>query len=180
MKIDKVVVGSLRENCYVLSNKDNCLVVDPGDDIDKIKKLIGNKNVLAVLVTHYHDDHVGALNDILSVYNVKVIDYKCSGIQNIGDFSFYVIHTPGHKEDATTYYFKEDKVMFVGDFIFRDSVGRWDLEGGNIKDMKESIDKIKKYDKDITLYPGHGYETTLGYEVQNSPYFEENLGGIYE
>ena len=70
--------------------------------------------------------------------------------------------------------------MFVGDFIFRDSVGRWDLEGGNIKDMEESIDKIKKYDKDITLYPGHGYETTLGYEVQNSQYFEENLGGIYE
>lgn len=180
MKIDKLVVGSLRENCYVLSNKDNCLVVDPGDDIDKIKKLIGNKNVLAVLVTHYHKDHVGALDDVLKIYNAKVINYKCSGIQNIGDFSFEIIHTPGHKEDAVTYYFKNDKVMFVGDFIFRDSIGRCDLDGGSMSDMIKSIEKIKKYDRNITIYPGHGYETSIGYEVDNNPYFEENLGGLYE
>lgn len=171
MKIDKVVVGNLRENCYVLSNENNCLLVDPGDDIDKIKKIIKDKNVLAILITHYHFDHVGALDDILNIYKAKVIDYKYSGKNKIGNFSFEVIHTPGHKEDSVTYYFKDEKVMFVGDFIFRDSVGRWDLEGGNIIDMKKSIDKIKKYDKDIRLYPGHGYETTIEYELENNPYF---------
>ena len=53
--------------------------------------------------------------------------------------------------------------MFTGDFLFKESIGRCDL-GGNIKDMKDSINKIKKYDKNIIIYPGHGDSTTLGEE----------------
>ena len=60
--------------------------------------------------------------------------------------------------------------MFVGDFIFRGTIGRCDLEGGNIKDMKNSLNIIKKYDKDVKLYPGHGDITTIGYELEYNPY----------
>lgn len=60
--------------------------------------------------------------------------------------------------------------MFVGDFIFRLGIGRWDLPTGNIKDMLLSIEKIKKYPNDITIYPGHGESTTLGYEKENNEY----------
>ena len=63
--------------------------------------------------------------------------------------------------------------MFSGDFIFKDSIGRWDLPGGNMNEMIKSIDKIKMYPKDIVIYPGHGEETTLGYEINNNPYFKE-------
>ena len=75
--------------------------------------------------------------------------------------------------DSICFYFYKDKVMFVGDFIFKDSIGRCDLEGGNISLMKESIEKIKKYDDDITIYPGHGEFTTLGREKLENYYFNK-------
>ena len=65
--------------------------------------------------------------------------------------------------------------MFCGDFIFKDSIGRCDLSGGNIIEMLKSINKIKEYPKDITIYPGHGTKTTLGYEINNNPYFKEYM-----
>ena len=61
--------------------------------------------------------------------------------------------------------------MFVGDFIFKDTVGRCDLPTGSSSEMDKSIEKIKAYDDDITLYPGHGDETTLGREKQYNLYF---------
>lgn len=172
MKIKKVEVGYLEENCYVISINDECLIIDPGDEFLKIKKLINNKKVLGILITHYHFDHIGALEEAKKEYNVHIIDYKSNVVQKIGLFNFEIIKTPGHKEDAVTYYFKDDKVMFVGDFIFEGSIGRCDLEGGNFEDMKKSISKIKEYDKDITLYPGHGNATTLKYEIENNPYMK--------
>ena len=172
MKIEKVEVGYLEENCYVISINDECLIVDPGDEFYKIKELVHNKKVLGILITHYHFDHIGALEEAKKEYNVHIIDYKSNVVQKIGLFNFEIIKTPGHKEDAVTYYFKDDKVMFVGDFIFEGSIGRCDLEGGNFEDMKKSISKIKEYDKDITLYPGHGNATTLKYEIENNPYMK--------
>ena len=67
--------------------------------------------------------------------------------------------------------------MFVGDFIFKESIGRCDLAGGDFSDMVKSIDKIKTYDKNITLYPGHGDKTSLDYELKNNPYMK---GDYYE
>lgn len=177
MKIEIIKTGYLEENCYVLSIEDKCLLIDPGDEFNKIKNLIGNKKVLACLITHYHFDHVGALEEVKEFYHCPVIDYNSNKIQEVGPFRFELILTPGHKEDAVTYYFKDDKKMFVGDFIFKDSIGRCDLEGGSIKDMIKSIELIKSYDKDITLYPGHGNKTTLGYEIKNNIYMK---GDIYE
>lgn len=176
MLIEKVETGYLSENCYVISIGNDSLVIDPGDDFDKIKKLIAGKNVLSVLITHYHFDHVGVLDEILKNYNVSVTNYKSSINQNIGPFSFEIIKTPGHKEDAVTYYFKEEKVMFVGDFIFKGTIGRCDLEGGDFNEMLLSINKIKEYDKRITLYPGHGNKTTIKEELETNYYMkgEEN------
>lgn len=170
MEVESVKTGVLEENCYVLSKEDECLIIDPGDDFSKIKKLVGKRKVLGVLITHYHFDHIGALDDVLINYKTSLIDYKSYEYQNIGPFSFEIIKTPGHKDDAVTYYFKDEKIMFVGDFIFKGTIGRCDLKGGNINDMKRSINLIKKYDKKIKLYPGHGDYTTLEYEMNNNLY----------
>lgn len=164
MKIDRVVVGPLATNCYILTINDKCLVIDPGDEFDKINKIIGDKKVVGVIITHYHFDHIGALNYfnkdlILDKNNLEEKEY------NINNFKFEVIYTPGHKEDAITIYFKEDCVMFTGDFLFRDGIGRIDLPGGNYKDMLNSLEKMKKYDKNIKIYPGHGLETYLYKEI---------------
>ena len=72
MKINKVVVGYLQENCYILEENNKVIIIDPGDEKDKIIKEIGNKEVVAILITHNHFDHVCALNDLKSKYNVKV------------------------------------------------------------------------------------------------------------
>ena len=166
IKVKCAKTGTLEENCYVVSINNDCLVIDPGSDYDKIRKVIGNKNVVAVLITHYHFDHVGALSDILKEYDVRVIDYNSVGTINIDHFNFEIIPTKGHRDDAVSYYFKDDNIMFVGDFIFKGSIGRCDLEGGSEIDMQDSINRIKEYDEHIILYPGHGDSTTLKRELE--------------
>ena len=77
LKIITVVTGYLEENCYILHNDKDALIIDPGDDSNKIIDAIGNLNVLGILITHYHFDHVGALDDIKSKYNkAKLITYN--------------------------------------------------------------------------------------------------------
>lgn len=162
MKIDRVVVGQLYTNCYILTLDNECLVIDPGDEYDKIKKVIGDNKVLGAIITHNHFDHVGAINNFDKIYDYNNL---FEGINNIGKFSFEVIYTPGHTGDSICLYFKDDNIMFVGDFIFKDGVGRTDL-GGNDSDLLKSINKISKYSKDITIYPGHGDSTKLGIEIK--------------
>ncbi len=174
MEIIKVVTGALDENCYVLVKGDNCLVVDPGDDFHKIKEVINGRKVLGVLITHSHFDHIGALRNFLTKRSIKI--FKRSNLEEkdytIGDFKFSCIHTPGHSRDSVSFYFPEDEVMFVGDFIFKESIGRVDLPGGNNNEMNTSIAKILMYDDEIILYPGHNEDTTLGYEKENNPYLK--------
>ena len=154
MEINRVVVGPLNTNCYILNIGNKCIVIDPGDEYEKIKKIIDDNEVIGVIVTHYHFDHIGALkyfdkNLILDKNNLEEKEY------NLDKFNFEIIYTPGHKEDSITIYFKKDKIMFTGDFIFKGTIGRTDLEGGNYLDMINSLNKIKKYNKDIKIYPGH-------------------------
>ena len=170
MKIDVVKVGYLETNCYIVEKDNHVLVIDPGDDFDRINETINNRIIDGVMITHGHFDHVGALDNfkktlIHDYYNMD------EGVHEIGKFKFEVIYTPGHKEDSICLLFKDDKVMFVGDFIFKDSVGRTDLPGGNSIEMIESIKKIKNYPDDIVLQPGHGPSTTLGYEKAHNIYF---------
>lgn len=172
MKIDRIITGSLEENCYVLGIEDKVLVIDPGDNIDKINKVINNRKVLGVLITHKHFDHIGCLsyfdkNIIYDKSNVIEKEYK------IDKFIFDVIYTPGHSSDSISYYFKKENIFFSGDFIFKDTIGRCDLPTGNYQKMKESITKIKKYPLNMIIYPGHGEETSLGYEINSNIYFKE-------
>lgn len=174
MEIKKIITGYLDENCYVLIKDKNCLVVDPGDDFPKIKELVGDNKVLGVLITHSHVDHIGALRNFLTKRSIKI--FKKSNLEEqeytIGDFKFKAIYTPGHSKDSVSFFFEEDNAMFVGDFIFKDSIGRTDLPGGNDQEMQESIQKIKGYNPKIKLYPGHNEETTLEEEINNNPYLK--------
>lgn len=172
MEVKCVVTGYLDENCYLLIQNGTCLVVDPGDNYNKIKDQIGDNKVLGVLITHSHVDHIGALRNFLTKRSIKI--FKRSNLEekeySIGDFKFKCIYTPGHSKDSVTFYFEEEKRMFIGDFIFRESIGRTDLPGGSSVEMKESIQKILTYPDDITLYPGHNEITTLGYEKENNSF----------
>ena len=167
-------MGYLATNCYILEKNGSCLVVDPGDELYAIEKQIGKNKLLAILVTHHHEDHIGALKPLVQKYHVPVYDADNTLEQKyeIGPFSFEVLRTPGHSSDSITFYFESYQFMFVGDFIFQNTIGRTDLETGNMETMKQSIAKIKHYPDYIKCYPGHGENTTLGEEKENNIYFQ--------
>lgn len=174
MKINCVIVGSLQTNCYILERGNSVLIIDPGDNADLIASNISSdKKVLGIIITHSHDDHTGASLELLNKYNTRLYNGHnlSEGNHVIENFSFDVICTPGHMDGSISIYFKEDKVMFVGDFIFKGGIGRTDMMGASPFDMKQSIKKILKYPSDITLMPGHFGVTTLGAEINNLNYF---------
>ena len=174
MEIKKVITGVLDENCYVLTKNNTAIIIDPGDDYLDIKEAIGENKVLAVLITHSHFDHIGALRNFLTKRSIKI--FKKSSLEEkeytIGDFKFKCIYTPGHSKDSVSFFFEENNCMFVGDFIFKESIGRTDLPGGDNNDMKESLNKLLTFNENITLYPGHDDETTLKYEKEHNPYLK--------
>lgn len=174
MKIKKIITGNLEENCYVLINNNDCLVVDPGDDISLIIDAIKDYDLQAILITHHHFDHVGALDELLKYKEVPVYDYKLEEKEySINDFKFKIIKTPGHTSDSITFYFYNENMMFVGDFVFKETIGRTDLPTGNDIEMIGSIEKIKQYDKNTVLYPGHGNETTIEHELEYNYFFNQ-------
>lgn len=164
MKIESVIVGILEENCYILKKGSECLIIDPGDEFSKIKKAVEGYKPVGCLITHFHQDHIGALEEVLSTYDLEINKVKSSS------FKFKTIATPGHTSESKTFYFEEEKIMFTGDFVFKDGIGRTDL-GGNMLDMQDSIRLILNYPDDITLYPGHGPSTTLKEEKENLKYY---------
>ena len=174
MKINRVVVGKLEENCYIIEKNNHVLVIDPGAEYFKIKEALQDKILDGILITHNHFDHVGALEELKEIYKVKSYQKEDFSEKKytIGNFNFEVIYNPGHSKDSISFYFEEINAMFVGDFIFQRTVGRWDLPTGNELDMVKSIDKLKERNNDIVLYPGHGVETVLGYEKKYNPYFK--------
>ena len=173
MKIEKVITGYLEENCYIISYGNNVLVIDPGDEATKIMEKINNRKVLAILITHSHFDHIGALSDLQKKYKCLVVDSTTIESKlKIADFEFTIIKNPGHSKDSISFYFEKENVMFVGDFIFKNSIGRCDLEGGSLIDMKNSLNNLNKFKKNIILYPGHGDMTSLDYEKKYNVYLQ--------
>lgn len=164
MDIKTIPVGDLETNCYILTIDNECIIIDPGDDFLTIKEAVKGKKVIGCLVTHFHPDHIGALEEIISYYDIEVNKLK------YGNFDYETIETPGHTFDSKTFYFKDINTMFTGDFIFYRSIGRTDL-GGNDNDMKKSLEEMKKYNDDIIIYPGHGPKTILKEEKQYFPLY---------
>lgn len=164
MQVEKIVVGLLQENCYIVTKNDKTIIIDPGADGAKIIDYTKNKNVVGILVTHHHFDHIGALREIEEYFGLKE-----NG--NISGFNFETIKTPGHTSDSVCYYFKDEKILFSGVFLFLNSIGRTDLPTGSDIAMQNSLELIKKYPDDIVVYPGHGESTILGYEKNNFKFY---------
>lgn len=169
MEIKTLKVGYLQTNCYIIINNDKALIIDPGDEGERIKENIKGLDLQAILITHSHFDHIGALNHFknIKIYDNNNLEEK---EYELIDLKFNVIKTKGHTNDSISFYFKEQNIMFTGDFIFEGTIGRTDLETGNIEEMKKSIKKIKKYPLNTIIYPGHGNKTTLEKEIKTNPY----------
>lgn len=175
MQIKNIKVGPLETNCYIVTNGKGCIVVDPGDDYSRIVKEIGISEVKFIIVTHHHPDHIGALDQLAKDYNAPVYDKNNLDEKrySIDDYNFEIIYTPGHKSDSICIYFYEYNFMFTGDFLFKGTIGRTDLETGSTADMKKSLIKISAYPDTIKIYPGHGEFSTLAEEKRNNYYLKQ-------
>lgn len=93
--------------------------------------------------------------------------------RTIAGFTFLVIPCPGHTPGGCSYYFPDQKVLFSGDTLFYGSAGRTDFEGSSASALIHSIqDRLLKLPEDVTVFPGHDSETTIGFEKVNNPYAE--------
>lgn len=89
-----------------------------------------------------------------------------------GNHDIEVIETPGHSMGSVVLYIKDEKVAFTGDTLFRGSIGRTDFEGGSMLMIIQSLRMFVQFPDDITLLPGHGQKTTMGYELAHNPYLD--------
>lgn len=160
MDIKTLVVGELQENCYIVTKNGKTIIIDPGDEAKRIINACKNFDVVEILITHHHFDHIGALKEIEKYFNLKEN-------QNSGNFNYEVINTPGHTSDSISFYFKEDNVLFSGDFLFNGAIGRTDLPTGNMREMISSLKLMRVLPENTLVYPGHGESTMLKKEVAN-------------
>ncbi len=99
----------------------------------------------------------------------KFIDEK--DVIKFGESSLQILFTPGHSPGSLCFYNKEQKFVIGGDVLFHGSIGRTDLPGGNFDTLISSIhEKLFPLGDGVTVYPGHGPETTIGFEKANNPF----------
>lgn len=212
MLIHRVVVGALAVNCYIIENPQNsqAVVIDPGAEFDKIMRCIEEQDltVKAILLTHGHYDHIGAVDALKKATKAEVYVHEAEaaylddGQKNLsvmmggkitapydyvvkeGDqlqlakLDFEVIHTPGHTPGGTCY--KMGDALFTGDTLFQGTMGRTDFPGGSYAELMASIkNKLKPLDDNIHVYPGHGADSTIGIEKQSNPAMLDNLWDAY-
>ena len=200
MLIKKIVVGPLESNCYLFGDETTkeIFVIDPGGDYREIKSVI-DKDCLkpkAVINTHGHGDHIGANKE----FNVPVWIHRLDAdflmdpsknlsgafgfllktktasrlledgdVLNIGKYSLEVIHTPGHTPGSIC--LKAEDVVFTGDTLFCEGVGRTDFAYGSEEDIMSSTkEKLFTLKDSYIIYPGHGPSSTIRNEKANNPF----------
>jgi len=90
---------------------------------------------------------------------------------NIDGFTLTAIHTPGHTPGGVCYYDNKQKILFTGDTLFQSSIGRSDLPGGDGATLLDSIkQQLFTLPEDVAVLPGHGPETTIGFEREHNPF----------
>lgn len=114
------------------------------------------------------------------VKGIPVIETDLKNLKEIelGDSKLRIIHTPGHTPGHICLFDPETKSLFCGDTLFRESIGRTDLPGGDYSwIMKSILEQIVPLGEDVKIYPGHGPESTIGHEVLYNPFIAEVLQG---
>jgi glyoxylase-like metal-dependent hydrolase (beta-lactamase superfamily II) len=91
----------------------------------------------------------------------------------IAGFSIQTLETPGHTRGGVCYYFEKEKVIFTGDTLFKGTCGRTDLPGGDGRVLMQSLKKLAALPDDVTAYPGHNENTTIGYEKKTNFFMQQ-------
>ena len=190
MNIQKLTLGLYQTNIYILSNDTEAVVIDPGYEPDIILDALEGKELKAILLTHGHFDHVGAVKELVAETGCKVYIHAADlslppmitagqlyythtyaegdTISPIEGAELHVLHTPGHTPGSVCLLLGDQ--MFSGDTLFEGSCGRMDLPGGDQLQMHQSLNRLVSLQADYHIHPGHGGSTTLAAEKRYNPY----------
>jgi len=157
-----------------------------------------------IINTHGHYDHIGAVPELVEEYGIAfyidreeeqiIVDPEknCSSIfgQNtlslktynlissadkkyFDSFGIEIIRTPGHTPGSII--IKIEKKLFTGDLLFRGAIGRTDFPGGSLSAIKSSLSKLRRFEKELEVFPGHGPGSDLEVEFRTNPYLDSDF-----
>ncbi|MCB4778900.1 MAG: MBL fold metallo-hydrolase [Sulfurovum sp.] len=197
MQIKIQPMGTYQTNCYIATIKGKDFIIDPG--VGATEWVLKNiSNPVAILNTHGHFDHVWSNAEIKKILHIPIYcpkgdtfmltddplgqgtppskpDHEVIGNElfNLADIKVQYRHFPGHTPGCSV--IEIDNIWFSGDFLFQQSIGRWDFPSSSGKEMLESLEKVMKIEEDYTIYPGHGSSTTLKAEQKVIPYWMKQV-----
>ena len=192
LTIHTLTLGMYQTNTYIIhdENSKSCCVIDPGYQAGIILEQLEQLGLKldAILLTHGHFDHVGAVKDLVADTDCRVFlcaedtnlppmftagplyytdSYGEGSILNIAGLYIHVLHTPGHTPGSVCLLVSD--VLFSGDTLFAGSCGRTDI-GGDWPTIQNSLKRLSALEADFTVFPGHGESTTLAAEKRYNPY----------
>ena len=192
IQIHTLTLGLYQTNCYIVhaEGSKSCVVIDPGYDANTIlgRAALLGLEVEAILLTHGHFDHVGAVAALAADTDCRVFlkeeelslpaamtagplfytDLYEGGSLTIAGMDIRILHTPGHTPGSVCLLIGD--AMFSGDTLFAGSMGRCDFPGSNLMDMRQSLKKLRALPGDYRVFPGHAEATTLECEPKTNPY----------
>lgn len=202
MIIKYVYIPNGYTNCYILADEKTkaAAIINPGDTVPEIKELVkkDNLDVRAIFLTHGHYDHVGGVAALRKKYKdipvylhpedagkdtelmpTRALDpvtlWRDGDVVMVGELQVEVLHTPGHSAGSVT--LRCQDVLFTGDTLFTQSVGRTDFPGGSQEALMASLKRLGELEGDYQVLPGHDTFTSLDQERQGNPYLKQALKG---
>lgn len=192
--VERLVMGELAVNCYIVENTETreCFIVDPGADAQRIIQRVGDRRACAVLLTHGHYDHIGAVDEVCAHFGIPAYIHAGDaaklgdamgnvsavfgepvtqntvpvvieeGALTLAGIEMQVLSTPGHSNGSICCILPEGQGILTGDTLFAHGYGRTDFADGDFGKLHQSLRRLFRLTPKMIAYPGHDVPGVVG------------------